>query len=224
VDAHWEFQSGAEIHTGANWVAEGLDEPFEIPGSDVIVPEGSYDGWEGQLVFNTNESAALSFTGRVTGGSFLSGERLGGSVTLTFRQSARLSTSVQLDHNDVRLPQGDFNTTLAGVRAGFFFTPRIAVQTLTQYSDQADTWFANVRFAWLDAAGTGLFVVFNQANGLGELKRDTPLNRSLVVKFTKTFDRVPLVKIRGCALRRVTEEDRRRGRAERPRGPPSPAR
>jgi hypothetical protein len=188
VDSHWEFQSGAEIHTGANWVAEGLEADFEIPGSGVVVPQGSYDGWEGQLVFNSNESADLSFSGRVTGGSFLSGERLGGNVTVTFRQSARLSTALQLDHNDVRLPQGDFSTTLAGVRTGVFLTPRISVQALVQYAEQSDIWSANVRFAWLETAGTGLFVVYNQANGLGDLARDTPLNRSLVVKYTRTFD------------------------------------
>jgi hypothetical protein len=188
VDSHWEFQSGAEIHTGANWVAEGIEADFEVPGSGVVVPPGSYQGWEGQFVFNSNESADLSFSGRVTGGSFLSGERLGGNVTVTFRQGARLSTALQLDHNDVRLPQGDFTTTLAGVRTGFFVTPRISVQALVQYADQIDIWSANVRFAWLETAGTGLFVVYNQANGLGDLARDTPLNRSLVVKFTRTFD------------------------------------
>ena len=187
MDAHWEFQSGAEIHTGANWVAEGLEEPFRI-ADGVVVPTGSYDGWEGQLVFNSNESSALSVAGRVQGGSFLSGDRLGGNATVTFRHSARLSTSLRLDYNDVSLAEGDFSTTLAGVRFGYFFTPRVSIQSLTQYSDQADSWFTNVRFAWLDTAGTGLFVVFNQANGFDTLERDTPLNRSFIVKFTKTFD------------------------------------
>ena len=35
---------------------------------------------------------------------------------------------------------------------------------------------------------TGLFIVFNQANGLGALDRDTPLNRAVTIKYTKLFD------------------------------------
>jgi hypothetical protein len=73
-------------------------------------------------------------------------------------------------------------------RAGYFFTPSIYVQSLIQYSDQADTWAANLRFGWLTTAGTGLFVVFNEARGVGPLERDTPLNRGLIIKFNRQFD------------------------------------
>ena len=63
IDQHWEFQDGMEAHTGVNWVREGLYEPFTIFGTDVTVPVGTYDGWEGQIRFWTNESAKLSFNG-----------------------------------------------------------------------------------------------------------------------------------------------------------------
>jgi hypothetical protein len=81
----------------------------------------------------------------------------------------------------VNLPEGNFIARLAGIRIGFFFTPAISLQSLVQYSDQIDTWSANVRFAWLNRAGTGLFIVYNEAQGFSSLSG--PLSRALIVKF-----------------------------------------
>ncbi len=186
IDTHWEWPSGMEFHTGANWVQEGLYEPFEITGTDVVVPTGTYDGWEAAFVFNTNRSADLSFDGRLNVGSFLSGDRLNSSATITLRSGAALSTSLKLEYNDVNLPEGNFETTLVGVNFGYFFTPRIYLQSLIQYSDQIDRLVANVRFGWLNTAGTGLFIVYNDIQGVDAL--DGPLGRSLIVKFTRQLN------------------------------------
>jgi hypothetical protein len=95
----------------------------------------------------------------------------------------------------VSLDQGDFSVTLMGLRLAYFVTPRIYVQSLTQYSDLADAWSTNIRFGWLDDAGSGLFVVYNQASGfdsganvLDRFGSATPLNRSFTIKYSKLFD------------------------------------
>jgi hypothetical protein len=187
IDSHFEFQDGMEFHPGFNWVREGLDEPFEIVDG-LVVPTGTYDGWEAQWVFFTNESAPLSFNGGVNWGSFLSGDRISPYGTVTARYGSSVSTSLRVEHNDVSLAEGDFRATLVGLRLAYFITPSIYVQSLTQYSDLADAWSTNVRFGWLDQAGSGLFVVFNQANGFDTLARDTPLNRAFTVKYSKLLD------------------------------------
>jgi hypothetical protein len=187
VDVHFEFPGGGLFSPATDYVIEGLEAPFEIsPG--VIVPAGTYSGWDAAWRFNTDRSAALSFDGGIDWGNFLSGERRGGFGGLTYRLGDVFTTSVRYTHNDVRLPEGDFVTRLVTWRAGYFFTPSIYVQSLIQYSDQADTWAANLRFGWLTTAGTGLFVVFNEARGVGPLERDTPLNRGLIIKFNRQFD------------------------------------
>ncbi|WP_420463504.1 DUF5916 domain-containing protein [Candidatus Palauibacter sp.] len=183
IDQHWEFQDGMEAHTGVNWVREGLYEPFTIFGTDVTVPVGTYDGWEGQIRFWTNESAKLSFNGGANAGSFLSGSRRSANGTVTVRSGSSFSTSLRLDYNDVKLEQGDFVTTLAGVNFGYFFTPRIYLQSLVQYSTQLDTFSANVRFGWLNTAGTGLFIVYNDIQGIQDLHG--PQGRSLILKFSR---------------------------------------
>lgn len=186
IDSHWEWPSGMELHTGANYVTEGLYEPFEIRGTDVVVPTGSYAGWESQIVFFTDQSRTLSLNSRFNWGSFLSGSRRSSSGDITIRRSARSSATFRLSYNDVELPEGDFTTTLAGVNLGYFFTPKVYLQSLIQYSDQIDRWSANVRFGWLNTAGTGLFVVFNSVHGIEELTG--PVGRSVFLKFTRQLN------------------------------------
>ena len=186
IDNHWTWPNGTELHTGANWVREGLYEDFTVPGTEVTVPTGTYDNWEGVFVFNTNRSAGVVLDSRFTWGGFLSGDRWEGQANLTFRQGARFSTTLRMVYNDVTLPEGTFTTTLAGVNFGYFFTPRIYVQSLVQYSDQLDTWSANARFGWLNTAGTGLFIVYNEVQGVESLTG--PLGRSLFIKFTRQFN------------------------------------
>ena len=58
------------------------------------------------------------------------------------------------------------------------FTPSVFVQSLLQHNDRTNRWSTNLRFHWLETAGTGLFVVYNNTealNGLG------PMNRAFIV-------------------------------------------
>lgn len=187
LDTHFEWQDGMEFHPGFNWVKEGIEEPFEIsPG--VVVPRGTYDGWEAQWVFYTDESSTFSFNGGVNAGGFLSGSRINPYATVTVRPSSAFSSSIRIDHNNVDLDQGAFETNVLGLRLSYFITPELSIQSLTQYTDRADVWSTNVRLGWLDDAGSGLFLVFNQANGFDTLARDTPLQRSFVIKYSKLLD------------------------------------
>ena len=88
----------------------------------------------------------------------------------------------------MKLDEGAFTRSLIGIKGAYFFTPRIFLQSLTQFNNQQKVWTANLRFGWLNTAGTGLFVVFND----GELADSffswqRPRSRSLVVKYTKQF-------------------------------------
>lgn len=185
IDNHWQWDSGMELHTGANHVTEGLYEPFAIRGTDVVVPTGSYGGWEAAFVFFTDQSRTLSFNSRFNWGSFLSGSKRTSSADATVRIGARSSATAAVSYNDVDLAEGEFTTTLASLRLGYYFTPRLYLQSLVQYSDQIDSWSANVRFGWLNTAGTGLFIVYNEVQGIEELMG--PQGRSLILKFTRQF-------------------------------------
>jgi len=183
----WSLASGAMVGPEVNIEHQGLQQPFAI-ASNVTLPVGSYDYTSLGFDFGTNASAPLSLNLRADVGGFYNGTRRGGSVTLAARHASSLTTSLLVEYNDVRLDQGSFTRTLTAARIAYFFTPRILLQTLVQYSNQARVWTANARFGWLGTAGTGLFVVFNEgqeADGFFQWHR--PQARSLIVKYTRQF-------------------------------------
>ena len=184
-DNHFAFANGAFFSPAINWTREGLQQPFAIaPG--VIVQPGTYDHWEAAWRFNTNESAPVSFNGGLDVGGFYSGKRRGVFGTLAGRHGATVAAALRVSYSDVELREGSFEATLASLRLAYSFTPRIYLQWLVQYSNQAEQWSGNLRFGWLNTAGTGLFVVYNEAQ-----RTRTPvgpLRRGLVLKFTRQFD------------------------------------
>jgi hypothetical protein len=180
-----EFARGGRFGPEFNWFHEGLERPFTI-ASGVTLPPGDYNWGSFGLDWDTDPSAPLSFVSRGEFGPFYNGRRIGETVTVTYRRGASLTTSLLVDYQDVSLDQGDFVRSLVGVKVGYFFTPRVFVQSLVQYNNQARVWTANARFGWLSAAGTGLFVVFNEgqeANGFFDWVQ--PQSRSVVVKYTR---------------------------------------
>jgi hypothetical protein len=182
-----ELANGARFGPEYNIQHEGLQQPFTIaPG--VVLPPGSYDWGTLGFDFNSDQSENFFVSGRADVGPFWTGTRSGGNVSFNVRRGATFAGSLLLDYNDVNLPQGDFVRSLTAVRLNYFFTPRIFVQTLTQFNNQQRIWSANVRFGWLNTAGTGLFVVLNdgrEAGGFFDWVR--PLNRTVFVKFTRQF-------------------------------------
>ena len=83
------------------------------------------------------------------------------------------------------LPEGSFKTNLGNMRVTYNFTPSIFVQSLIQYNDRSDRWSTNLRFHWLQTAGTGLFVVYNDTESL---EGAGPVNRAFIVKYVQQFD------------------------------------
>jgi len=179
-----EFNSGGRFGPDINIYTEGLQAPFEIaPG--VVLQPGQYHFSLPGLDWGSDPSAPLSFLTRIEVGQFYSGKKKGGNVSFTARKGARFSSSLILDHQDVDLPEGAFVRDLIGVKLAYFFTPRVFLQSLTQYNNQGEVFTANVRLAWLRTGNTGLFVVFNDGESADSFVRwRLPIARSLTVKYS----------------------------------------
>ncbi len=188
IDNHWQFRNSYEIHTGMNITHEGVRKAFPIfPG--INVPPGSYGHNEAQLVFTTNRGAPVSLNLQTVIGGFFGGDRVTTTPTLRMRIGDTLTSEVAYQRNDVTGPWGSFTTNLLRTRLSYSFTTRTFLQGLVQYNDRADLWSANVRFAWLQAAGTGLFLVYTDTRGLYDLfPRPERTDRSFVVKYSRMFD------------------------------------
>jgi hypothetical protein len=182
IDNAIAMQNGGFLSTVVNIRREGLQEPFEI-AEGLFVPAATYDFVEGLLRFNTDASAFLSLVSEVTVGSFFSGDRRSATATITNRIGSTWTAALTVNYNDVDLAEGSFERTLVGLRAAYAFTPRVYLQSLIQYDDQRDDVFANIRFGWLNTAGTGLFLVYN------EVQRTEfptgPRDRVFIVKYNR---------------------------------------
>ena len=166
---------------------ERLDEPLRV-SSDVSIPVGDYD-------FNS-VTFQYSFGGqrRVSGSmSFEVGEFYDGTIrALRFRRGRisvldQFSVEPSVSYNDVKLPAGDFTTTVVGLRADYAFTPLMFVGGLVQYDSDSDSFSSNLRFRWEYAPGSEFFAVYTDelttvGSGFPELE-----NRAFVLKINRLF-------------------------------------
>ena len=186
IDNHTEWRNGYEIHTGMNLTKEGVLEPFQIfPG--VIVPVRTYDHAEAQLVVTSNRGAPVSVQVRSTIGGFFGGDRVQVGPQVNMRVGETFNAQVEWNRNDIDLPSGAFVTNLGRFRVNYSFTTRMFLQALVQYNDRADLWSSNIRFAILSDANTGLYIVYNDTQGIGDV-RPTGAGRTLTIKYSQLFD------------------------------------
>ena len=191
LDSHVDFENGWFFSPAVDIELEGLQEPFEIaPG--IIVPPGEYRHPEIDWRLDSDQSRSFSVASFWRVGGFFTGNQRTFGVSVATRRGSNLNASIRWDRSDVNLPEGDFVAHLIQGRLNYSFTPFISIQSLVQYNDRADVWSGNVRFGWLNTAGTGLFVVYNEARGLDDELRGLmdvgPLSRTFVIKFSRQFD------------------------------------
>lgn len=193
IDNHFEFANGAFFQLpGFNITGEGLRQPFEIrPG--MFIPAGSYNNLDWQFRANTNQSAPLSASIGWDAGGFYTGTRVGPNGNITYRFQDRLVTTLRVNYFDVRLNDTDkFKTAVVALSGSYSFTPRLYLQAQIQYNDDTENLGTNLRLGWLDTAGTGLYVVYNDTEHFGSLTStgidSGPLQRQLIIKYTKQFD------------------------------------
>ena len=110
------------------------------------------------------------------------------SPTLRYRIGEKFSSELAYIYNDFDLPVpgGAFQANLARLRLSYSFTPKILLQMLMQYSELDDVLSTNLRFAWLQSANTGLYLVYNEVEerGIGA----APRAREFIIKFSHIFD------------------------------------
>lgn len=188
VDNHWEFKSGMEFHTGVNFMHEGVTKAFEIVDGITVQP-GDYDDHEVALFFTTNQGAPLSFKISAKIGGLFGGDRVALSPTLRYRIGETFNTELSWDHIDIDLPGpgGAFKVNLGRLRLTYSFTPKISLQALVQYNDRDDLVATNLRFAWLQSANTGLYLVYNEVDDDSIGAPGKP-RREFIFKYSRILD------------------------------------
>ena len=199
VDSHIVWDNGALMSPATDWLFDGLTEPLRLATgvnaegerTYVEIPPGEYSGWLLNPHVQTSTQAPVTWNTTLAIGHFFSGSQRGVSSQLSFQFGGSLSGELGLEYNRIQLPGpgGSFDATLASARAGYAFSPNLYVQSLVQYNTQTEVWSGNFRFGWIDSAGTGLFVVYNerQSERLDGLF-DGLLERTLSIKLSRQLD------------------------------------
>ena len=185
MDNRWEFEDSSSLITAWNVRGEGVREAFEISG--IPVPPGEYEWSEGNIWFNYNRSAPVNAGVRLVFGGFFGGDILSVRSQLNARYAETFNFSLIWTRNDIDLPGGSVVTNLVGTRVAYNFSPRLFAQSLVQYNDSERLWSVNFRFGWLQDANTGLFLVYNETEGIDQYI-PSGAGRSLILKYSYLFD------------------------------------
>lgn len=188
IDNHWEWKNGIEVHTGLNFTHEGVKLPFEI-NRGTFVPTGEYDHREAQLVLRTDEGKPLSLVVESKIGGFFGGDRINATTGLLYRPGEKFSAELNWIYNDIDLPvaNGEFTVNVARLRFSYSFTPKMQLQMLLQTDDRTDFVALNLRFAWLQSANAGLYLVYNEIDD-ESLRSPLQKRREFVIKYSRIID------------------------------------
>ena len=180
-----EFENSDQfgVFGGVNF--ERLEVPLQV-SSDVSVPVGNYD------FKSVSFQYGLGGQRRVSGSfSFQVGEFYDGTIrTVGYNRGRisvldRFSLEPSVSFNDVKLPAGDFTTTLVGLRADYAFSPLMFVGGLVQYDSDSDSFSTNLRFRWEYAPGSEFFAVYTDERST--LRSGIPVleTRAFVLKINR---------------------------------------
>ena len=188
VDNHWEWKSGFEIHTGVNFLHEGVRDSFEFaPGFEVEA--GEYDDQEVQLVLITDDSQPLSMRVTAKIGGYFGGDRVQITPAINYRVGETFNARLGWAFNELQRPGNPqkLRVNVGSLRMTYSFSPQISLQALFQYNDATDVVATNLRFAWLTSADAGFYLVYNETRD-EDVGMFTEKRREWILKFSHTFD------------------------------------
>lgn len=179
--------SGDEIGLHYQLFDEYVDTSFEI-SEGIDIPVGRYSFDQYCLDFGTGEHRALSAGAYYCGGDFYDGSISAPGIDLTWRPSSHFGMVVGYHVSDVQLPQGDFTTRLASLRADVVFTNILSWENLLQYDNVSHTMGLNSILRWIPQAGREAVLVINRE--FADYTHDrtfTSVTGDITFKFGYTF-------------------------------------
>ncbi len=171
------------IEGGTNY--ELLVAPFAI-ATGVRIPAGGYHFNDVTVSYQLGQQRRLNGTVSLQRGEFYNGTITGYGLTgarFAILKQWSLEPSVQI--NDVKLPAGNFTTTLLRARTDYGFNPRMFMSGLVQYSSTGDLFSSNLRFRWEYRPGSELFVVYTDERDTTKPGYPDMKNRAFVVKVNR---------------------------------------
>ena len=166
---------------------EVLTEPFEI-SEGIVIPVGDYSF--NQVCANVEAGGQRAVSGQLYAcdGDFFTGQQQSTGTSLLWRPSLHFKFELGFDFNNIELPQGDFMTRLASVRADIAFNRAWSWQNHVQYDNVSNSIGLNSIVRWLPRAGREMVFVLNREFEDTDLtSRFRSTSQDLAFKLSYTF-------------------------------------
>ncbi|HAK95983.1 MAG TPA: hypothetical protein DCM87_13580 [Planctomycetes bacterium] len=155
------FESGDSVYASVSGTLDAPGEDFEIhPG--VVIPAGEYWWPSGRVGLDSSNARPIEIECEGSTGGFYDGRKTACWGAVEVRPIKYFGVRMGYSVNAIRLPEGDFDTQLASVRARFTFTPNLAWHNLVQYDSVSETAGYNSRLVWEFRPGAKAYLVLNQ--------------------------------------------------------------
>ncbi len=175
-----EFDDGSTLSSEVHDRFERLDRPFTVSGG-ASVAEGSYAFREGRLSYSSSQGRSLSGRVTISGGDFFDGDRRSVGVGANWRASYRLAIELRADHNDIRLPGGDFTADLYGAKVRYSHSTKLFGSAFVQYNQALDQMVTNLRANLIHAPLSDLYLTYTERRDMGGDVQE----RQLAMKVTR---------------------------------------
>ncbi len=155
------FESSDTVYFSLNGQFDSPGEDFEI-SEGVIIPPDDYWWAYYRAGLDTASKRPVELELDYSSGDFYGGTRSNYSASADLKPIKYLVFRAGYSLNQVRLPQGDFDTRLGYVRVQASFTPDLIWYNLVQYDNVSDDLGYQSRITWEFRPGAKLFLVVNQ--------------------------------------------------------------
>jgi hypothetical protein len=175
------FANGSAVEVQLQDQFERLRDPFGVfPG--VTIPAGDYPFRSASVLYESNQSRALTGSLRLSGGDFYDGTRKTAAFSARWRPRPDLFVAASAERNDVDLPGGSFKADLVGLQTRYAFSTRFLTSAFVQYNAEASQLVTNVRLDFRHAPLSDVFLVYTERR---DTERALRLERSLALKVTR---------------------------------------
>mgnify|MGYP002624086809 CR=1 FL=1 len=182
---NWRLESGDRVEINYMPRGERLIAPFEI-SNGIIIPEGEYHFARYRL--ETELAAKRKLNGQLTWwfGTFYEGNLHEFEATLNWNPTNILTFEFIGVHNIGRLPFGNFDQTLLGLRVRFNASPDLQLNSFIQYDTDTKSLGINARIHWIFHPQGEIFLVINH-NTFDGLERWELINQQILLKARYNF-------------------------------------
>jgi len=159
-----------------------LDDGFSLADRIPIDP-GRYDLRDTEISLYSSPNRPLLASAAASLQHLWDGDLSALSGSLTLQGGSHLSLSASYTRSETALPKGGFVAHVAGLRAGWAFSTRLAAHVYAQYDSLDQQFLANVRLRFIYRPGSDIYVLYNEERGAPGDPRAV-VNRGFAVKGT----------------------------------------